>query len=309
MNKILLEPTDVLFFRDGRPMAGSFAGHGAAWPMPSIINAAFHAALHRAYPVHNREEIDGNATRQWKDHVHRSKRSGQTIENQRQCRFGSLTTVGPFPVLKSLSNDDGNAPWFFSRPMDLLENNLLPSLMPCVDEWRNRSSLPKPLKYAMANQIAPNKDIQAKAWLNQAAFSDYLHANQQKRKADLSLEKAVQDRDLFDEEHTVGIAIDPETQTAGQGDAEGKIYSAHYLRLRQAWRLGVLAHCPINQDENLLGQLLDSRCHIIVGGQQRVCTAQKLGSSGILPLPRGKNGGFQRSNSKHLVNFCRKSPG
>jgi len=38
MNCILLEPTDVLFFRDGRPMAGSLAGHGAAWPLPNVVN-------------------------------------------------------------------------------------------------------------------------------------------------------------------------------------------------------------------------------------------------------------------------------
>jgi hypothetical protein len=47
MNTILLQPSDVLFFRDGRPMNASLAGHGAAWPLPNVINAAFHAALHR----------------------------------------------------------------------------------------------------------------------------------------------------------------------------------------------------------------------------------------------------------------------
>ena len=41
INTILLQPTDVLFFRDGRPMEGSLAGHGAAWPLPNVTDAAF----------------------------------------------------------------------------------------------------------------------------------------------------------------------------------------------------------------------------------------------------------------------------
>lgn len=47
MNTLLLQPTDVLFFRDGRPMGGASAGHGAGWPLPTVTDAAFHA-LHRS---------------------------------------------------------------------------------------------------------------------------------------------------------------------------------------------------------------------------------------------------------------------
>ena len=34
LHQILLQPNDVLFFRDGRPMSGSLAGHSVAWPLP-----------------------------------------------------------------------------------------------------------------------------------------------------------------------------------------------------------------------------------------------------------------------------------
>jgi CRISPR-associated protein Cmr3 len=82
MNTILLRPNDVLFFRDGRPMSGSLAGHGAAWPLPNVINAAFHAALHRS----------GLA----KDaHSHRRGAHGVYADDaQRDRKFGSLTTAG-----------------------------------------------------------------------------------------------------------------------------------------------------------------------------------------------------------------------
>ncbi|MBE2202955.1 MAG: hypothetical protein IAE94_01250, partial [Chthoniobacterales bacterium] len=96
MNTLLLEPTDILFFRDGRPMSGSLAGHGAAWPLPTVTNAALHAALHRA-------AINGTHGH---DHHHRN---GERITDAR--KFGSLVTVGPFPVLRS-------GAWLFPRPLD-----------------------------------------------------------------------------------------------------------------------------------------------------------------------------------------------
>ncbi|MCS7338971.1 MAG: type III-B CRISPR module-associated protein Cmr3, partial [Verrucomicrobiae bacterium] len=83
LHQILLQPTDVLFFRDGRPMAGSLAGHTAAWPLPDVTNHALHAALHRAGFT--------NA------HAHRIGRSG-AYSDQRVRKFGCLVTAGPFPV-------------------------------------------------------------------------------------------------------------------------------------------------------------------------------------------------------------------
>src|ERR1035437_2802120 len=115
MNTILLQPTDVLFFRDGRPMSGSLAGHGAAWPLPkgikaalpspvmtfcngqaalmtlgigqaapwpNVINAAFHAALHRA-------QLDADGSQ--KLHTHgRGARGAYAEDARRDRKFGSL---------------------------------------------------------------------------------------------------------------------------------------------------------------------------------------------------------------------------
>ena len=98
MNQLLLAPTDVLFFRDGRPMGGSLAGHGAAWPLPTVTNAALHAAFWRS----------GLAA---ESHAHGRDRPDAP---NRAERFGSLTTAGPFPVCTI-----GKAStWFFPRPLD-----------------------------------------------------------------------------------------------------------------------------------------------------------------------------------------------
>ena len=267
-NTILLQPNDVLFFRDGRPMEGALAGHGAAWPLPSVINAAFHAALHRASIP--------------KAHSHRTVRSGETLENREQL-FGSLVTAGPFPVGTS-----PNGPiWFMPRPRDLESNTLVPSLSPACSDWSQQGNLPKPLTLAVASLRPPSKESGARQWISTRHYEAYLKGERE------NVTEAVNDTDIFDAEHNIGIAIDPETETTGQGDAAGKIYSAHYLRLRDAFRLGVLGAAwdkvdgQQDQKRDLLKDLLQSSHQILVGGQQRACTAELLDPAARLPMPMG----------------------
>jgi CRISPR-associated protein Cmr3 len=294
MNTILLQPTDVLFFRDGRPMTGSLAGHGAAWPLPNVINAAFHAALHRA-------QLDADGSQ--KLHTHRRGTRGVYAEDaQRDRKFGSLITAGPFPV------KDGHT-WFFPRPHDLQNATLQPALLPTDSFNSIQSSLPDPLEYAAANRLPPSKESGAKTWLSKAAYERYLAGS------DPALKDAdsQDDADFADTEHTIGIAIDATTGTAGQGEAAGKIYSAHYLRLRKAWQLGV---CAVAEDRefkhqqhggDLVKALLNGGQHqIIVGGQQRICSAQVAAPS--LPLPHGKADGFHERDDKFLVKWILLSP-
>lgn len=290
MNTILLQPTDILFFRDGRPMTGALAGHGAAWPSPNVINAAFHSALHRA-------QLDSGGLH--KLHAHR--RGGRGVyasDAQRDRLFGSLVTAGPFPVQHSQT-------WFFPRPGDLMDATLSPALLPTAAFDPIHSSLPDPLEYAVANRLPPGKETGAKAWLSRAAFQRYLeHTGGELKDGD-----ACNDADFFDAEHTIGIGIDRSTETTGKGEAEGKIYSAHYLRLRDSWQMGV---CALAEDKDyhhsqhgcdLVKALLNGGSHqIIIGGQQRVSTARLAPQPGI-PLPRGKTNGFLQKDDKHLVKW------
>ena len=291
MNTILLQPTDVLFFRDGRPMTGALAGHGAAWPLPNTINSAFHAALHRS----------GFAE---KAHSHRRGARGSYAEDaQRDRKFGSLVTAGPFPVKDKKT-------WFFPSPRDLQDASLKPALLP-VDAFDHaRSSLPKPLKYAAANLLPPNKESGAKAWLSKEACERYLNGCDSTLKAD----ESKKDEEFFDTEHSIGIAIDSETGAAGQGDATGKLYSAHYLRLREKWQLGVCAGAedkdfalPQQGNDLVKALLTDGHRQIIIGGQQRICSASRVDSS-ALPLPRGKTDRFHERNGKFLVKWILLTP-
>jgi hypothetical protein len=285
MNTLLLQPTDVLFFRDGRPMGGSLAGHGAAWPLPNVTDAALHAALHRA-------EMGGYKHRRGRGGVY----SNET--NHRDRTYGSLVTAGPFPV-----GPDGT--WYLPRPLDLSDASLKPTLLPtCLN---GPSSLPAPLTYAAANTSGPSKDTAAKPWLSQVALGRYLSGNS----TTLSSAEALDDHDFSDTEATIGIGIDPDTQTQ---DGE-RIYSAHYLRLREGWRLGLFAKTdeksngdPANRPD-LIPELIKASGHIIVGGQQRVCTATLQAQGGSLPLPRGLDCGFAQHGDKHLVKWVMLTPG
>ncbi|MEI6342360.1 MAG: type III-B CRISPR module-associated Cmr3 family protein [Verrucomicrobiota bacterium] len=301
MNTILLNPTDVLFFRDGRPMEGSLAGHGAAWPLPNVIDAAFHAALHRS----------GLATL---SHAH-DQRRGTERHGTDNRRFGSLVTAGPFPV--RFADDEGKPlavpKWFFPRPLDLLDGTLRPALAPTTAFGAAHSSLPDPLKYAVANRLAPSKVNPAKAWLSGDRYHEYLHQESPGILDHQIPGSDVHDDDEFsDAEATIGIGLDAETGTTGQGDAEGQIYSARYLRLRDAWRLGVFARTSEKSQTSdsrvdLIESLLNGPQQLLVGGQQRLCTAKRV-QGNALPLPMGRTKCFAQHQGNCLVKWILLSP-
>lgn len=290
MNTILLNPTDVLFFRDGRPMGGSLSGHGAAWPLPNVISHAFHAALHRA------------AFKDEKIHSHRRGRSGN-YQDIRDRKFGSLVTAGPFPVCT-----DGSAhTWFFPRPADADEESRI-ILKPAAGDPAH-SSLPAPLKYAAASTIPPSKD-QPKRWWSEGAWNAYLGTDHRDDLAKRPLHK--NDAEFADAEHNYGIEISPDSGSV----VEGQFYSASYLRLREGWRMGCLATAedkdfrhPVYGND-LVSTLLNGQGgQIIVGGQQRVCTAVRDEQiSDRLPLPLGKIAGFKEKNGKYLVKWVLLTP-
>lgn len=308
----------MLFFRDGRPMTGGLAGHGAAWPLPNVIAAAFHGALHRA----DIEKLTGGV------HPHHHiGRDGKRLggDASRPRKFGSLLTAGPFPVrlggTGNLPVASGNLPdassreWFFPRPADVLLcdncSRLQIALRPTgpADQWTpgTHSSLPRPLSLAVANCLPPSKETGAFQWLEQSTYHEYLKGN-----FDYALPQGacLNDDKIFAAEFTVGIGMDPATQTQDQEH----IYSAHYLRLHPDWRLGMVAQCRdqgVNgaQPRDLLAELLpdgegmvldregnlnsadDSPGRIIVGGQQRLCRAVRIPAT-QLHLPRGLSAGF-----------------
>lgn len=262
-------------------MGGSLSGHAAAWPLPTVTNAALHAALHRA----DLERILGS-----KLHGHdHHRRDGDPISDVR--KFGSLVTAGPFPVLPN------GKTWLFPRPLDAgLDSkgneSAAATFHPLARGFNAaQSSLPSPLRYAVANENGPNKKTPA-AWWNLAAWEKYLGFNNQPD------QPAFHNPEAFaDTEFSYGIGMNADT---GTQDGE-RFYSAHYLRLKPGARLGLLAEAmdKINGDPNDKRDLIPvlfpnsgTRTPVIVGGQQRLCTAEAHHKAAV-PLPKGKTSGFK----------------
>lgn len=283
---LTLEPTDVLFFKDGRPMEGSSSGHGAAWPHPHILNAALHAALWRS-----KEDFAGL-------HPHRPGRSGSIHSENRTDNgrlFGSLVSAGPFPVANS-------GTWLFPRPADAqAAGSHRTTLLPFHPTLDAPSSLHPGLN-PVVNTCPPSK-LKAEPWWDHDAFQAYLGNSTSK----LPEGHFYEDASIHSAEHTVGIGTDPET---GTQDGE-RIYSASYLRLKPDCRLGLIASCIDKKGGDLLERLFPNNgtnTTILVGGQQRCGTVQREAAKHI-PLPLGKSGGFSVSTGgKHLVKWILLTP-
>jgi CRISPR-associated protein Cmr3 len=291
---LTLQPTDVLFFRDGRPMDGASSGHGAAWPLPHILDSALHHALRRA------------SFTDFTPHSHTVKRSGQELNPDREQygrQFGSLQSAGPFPV----SGEDTAGQWFFPRPADAtLAHGCAPTHRPLAEPTPGSSSSLHSGLRPVVNTLPPSKDKPG-AWFSTQAFQAYLDATPSPEKAHFR-----HDQDIFSAEHNIGIGIDPESGTTN----DGQFYSASYLRLNPEFRIGLVASCHDKgkggktPDIDLLEKtFLNSghQNHIIAGGQQRTCTVlrEKVTS---LPLPFGKIDGFHRHQGVWHVKWVLLTP-
>jgi CRISPR type III-B/RAMP module-associated protein Cmr3 len=285
MHYYTLTPHDLLFFRDGRPIETS-GGHGARWPEPSVIFDALHAALWRAFP----EE-----TPQPWEHRHDFERSSHRPHKGNTQRFGSLKTAGLFPVWT-----DGR--WLFPAPADVTADPSLSGWQLILQKIRGSTNAPASfLKYFPASHAKPSKET-IPPWWSRATWQSYLSGKCPDR-AEL-----FQASELFTDEWTTGIGMDPHTQTQdGQ-----RIYSAQYLRLKDNVRCGFCASMPMKRNgkadevHECIENLFDSTRTIIVGGQQRVCSVEPCNHS--CPLPLGKTEGFAQHERKWLVKWILLTP-
>jgi len=100
MEIVIIEPTDVLFFRDAIPMsAGQGKGAGCRLPFPSTLHEAFRASLLQARgEIGQRKEAAGRprgAPR--KGNWHATSHGTDVVIASKA--FRSLRTIGPFPWL------------------------------------------------------------------------------------------------------------------------------------------------------------------------------------------------------------------
>jgi CRISPR-associated protein Cmr3 len=237
-------------------MLGSSPGRGAGLPMQHVLNGALHAAFHRAFPEEG--SLPGE-----KIHSGRNAKGG--------FRFGNLSSLGPF------LSEDTSGEWFFPRPLDLSPETGSVSHQP-MDGDAMASSLSSPLVRPVVSLLPPSKEALEES-ISCGGFEQYLSGG----KVDCATFRSHED--FFTPEHTVGIGLNPETNSV----EKGMLYSAERLRLKDGVRLGAYAELPVG-DEDALSSLFAEDDRILVGGESRLCRVERRDVvDGGLKLPVSKS--------------------
>ena len=259
-------PADTLFCRDQRPLsAGSGYGHGANWPLPTVLHSAVRTALltQAGYDLSQKDCSSQAATQ-------RKNKDGKATEYKiGSALFNWLNIHGPFPV-------KGDAV-YFPRPLDLVPSkkddaSTVAKLLQVVAQT-GTSNLPAPLPHIVANCETPSKD-KLEDWMSLADFTKYLRGEDG---FDL------QALHLWDTEHRIGVELDDDTETA----KDGKLYAAEHLRLRPDIRLRFSCsqpppHKSTSPDENEITPESLADKILQLGGEARFGQVQK-GSELVLP--------------------------
>ncbi len=240
-----IEPRDLLFMRDGRPMEASDAGLGANWPRPDQVYSAFINAFHA----------------QWSDFQpwegHRHNQNDKDGNKDSSYRFGSLKTAGPFPAKgKEI---------YLPCPLDLSADDEGNLYQMKLVEAKN-SDMFKPLTHAFSSVKLGKTELPH--WISSADYQKYLRGE--------SFKPAK--CELYTSERNIGIGIDVASRTT----EEGKIYQAEYLRFGKDSSMAVSASCEQNGSDGFSKILNKCRFDMIMGGQQGVCLVTKSPS---LSLP------------------------
>ncbi len=230
MNTVLIEPTDLLFFRDAIPMsAGQGKGAGCRLPFPSTLHEAFRASLLRA----NGETTGGkkeegrprNADRtgNWHTQGH----DGKTFIATKA--FRSLRTIGPLPWRK----DTG---LLLPVPLDVARKD---KSIARLQLWRDSSISAQqhpetPGGYAPpclpVAVTPPDKKRQLHGWWTTEQMKHYLHGSTPPNGRGFT---PTATETLWVAEHRVGVEIDP----GSFASKEGQLYAGTYLRADKHTRL------------------------------------------------------------------------
>ncbi len=249
--KFHIEPRDLLFLRDARPMEASDAGLGATWPRPDQIWNAFINAFHARWPE----------PQEWEGHRHICKDNDKNKDSS--FRFGALKSAGPFPT------DEAAKEIYFPCPLDLsadAEGNLFPMELTSSAG----TNMPKPLSLAFRpSKIGKEEPPQ---WISASDYGKYLRGE--------SFKPAKPE--LYFAERNIGIAIDPATQSA----AKGRLYQAEYLRFHPGVSMAVQVSCVLANGADVFAKVAEEEnIPLILGGQQGVAAATRRKGDFSLPLP------------------------
>ena len=250
----LIEPTDVLFFRDGIPMsAGQGRGSGSRLPFPSTLHEALRASL---IAKHGRSDKEAafrpkEAPRKggWLGKGKSAPAHGGSKDYQSLRLTGPLpwhTEHGlllPVPLDAAFSNDRTTL-----HRLSLLQQSIASA----------GAFAPACLPVATT---PPDKHGQFHGWWTVAQYQHYLAGETD---ASQDAFAPIPTEDLWSAEHRIGLAIDPATSSA----QEGQLFAGSYLRLKPDVRFCFQAQLgkPIGSEQSNL----DSLDWLLLGGDRRL---------------------------------------
>lgn len=230
MNTVLIEPTDVLFFRDAIPMsAGQGKGAGCRMPFPSTLHEAFRSSLLRANgeTTGGKKEEGRPRTADRTGNWHTQGHDGKTFIATKA--FRSLRTVGPLPWREK-------AGLLLPVPLDVAREG---DRIARLQLWRDSSNpvqqhpetpggyAPPCLPVAVT---PPDKKGQLHGWWTTGQMKHYLHGS---TPPDGQGFTPTATETLWAAEHRVGVEIDPGSFSS----KEGQLYAGTYLRADKHTRL------------------------------------------------------------------------
>lgn len=265
MPEYLLQPLDVLFFRDARPMAaGQGTGHGCRLPLPSTLHEALRTAL--------LERWGGRPAPHAHSRNHFIKRAATTPVPVAHVAFQSLRLCGPFLYgARARQTDETPAEWDavpeahkkkalrLPLPMDVVAAEL----QHLVTLQLREDPSAKPLKMLPVSPAAPTKDTPAGFWTPDQ-FAAYLRGDSAHDFRPLSASA------LYEPEHRVGIEIDGNTFTARQG----QLYAATYLRPARHMRFWFSAEIADRRRTEEI-DLLATLELLLLGGERRLARLER----------------------------------
>ena len=257
MPAYLIEPTDVLFFRDGIPMsAGQGRGSGCRLPFPSTLHEALRASL---FAKHGRKDEESafrpkDAPRQggWLG-------KGKSVTTTGSKEYQSLGVTGPLPWHK----DHG---LLLPVPLDAAfskdETQLYRlALLPRGETATAGAFISACLPVATT---PPDKHGQLQGWWTVGKYQRYLNGETNARDDSF---KPVPTDALWQAEHRIGLGIDPARAAA----AEGQLFAGTYLRMDNDARLCFQAE--LRDQKTALhgeGSALASLDWMLLGGERRL---------------------------------------
>ncbi len=229
MKTVLIEPTDVLFFRDAIPMsAGQGKGAGCRLPFPSTLHEALRASLLRANGemTSGKTELGRPHSADRKGNWHANGHDGKTFIATKA--FRSLRTIGPLPWRK----DTGV---LLPVPLDVVRHG---DSTIRLQLWRDSSVPAAQQPETPASYLAPclpvavtppDKKGQVHGWWTTDQMSDYLRGQVPRTHHGFT---ATPTEALWRVEQRIGVEIDPSSFAS----KEGQLYAGSYLRPGQETR-------------------------------------------------------------------------